>query len=230
MATAQTIVDNARTDMAMDPGKELWSDMQLIRYLNEGLSFLYAKSDFKFRFQNATISPLIAGQANYAYATDFGKMLWAKRIDGDAASGESDESLLTIVTDGLATWQQKVDLDKTGDIPQYIYQEAGELKIWPIPTADAAARWTIEYQYTEYPDTLTSADTPGIPSEWHFVLEHYVRYRAFASKPGSQMRTFAADALSEWERWSAKAIADMLARQNEHMTYYMPILPSKPRK
>ncbi len=229
MATAQTIINNARTDMAMDPGKELWSDTQLLRYLNEGLSFLYAKSDFKFRFENATFS-LVASQANYSYAADFGKLLWAKRIDGDATSTESDESTLDIITDDLATWQQSVDLDKTGDIPQYIYEEGGEFKVWPIPNATAAARWTIEYQYSEYPTTLTTTDTPGIPAQWHFVLEHYVRYRAFASKPGSSMKTFAADALSEWEKWSAKAVADMLARQNEDMTYYMPKLPSKPLK
>lgn len=229
MATAQGIINNARTDMAMDPGKELWSDAQLLRYLNEGLSFLYAKSDFKFKFQNTSFA-LVAGQANYSYASDYGKLLWAKRIDGDAASTEADESPLTVITDDLDTWQEDVDLDKTGDIPEYIYEEASELKIYPVPTATAAARWTIEYQYSEYPDTLTVTSTPGIPSEWHFVLEHYIRYRAFASKPGSSMKSFAADALSEWEKWSAKAVADMLKRQDEDMTYYMPKLPSKPRK
>jgi len=227
--TAQTIIDNAREDMAMDPGKELWSDTQLLRYLNEGLSFLYAKADFKFRFETATFA-LVAAQDNYTPAADYGKLLWAKKIDGDAASTEADESPVTIITDDLATWQQSVDLDKTGDIPAYIYEEAGELKVWPVPTATAAARWTIEYGYSEYPATLATTDSPAIPSEWHFVLEHYVRYRSFASKPGSSMKTFAADALSEWEKWSAKAIADMLARQNEDMTYYMPKLPSKTRK
>lgn len=229
MATAQTIIDNARTDMAMDPGKELWSDAQLLRYLNEGLSFLYAKSDFEFKMQSATF-PLVAGQDNYSFASDYGKLLWAKRVDGDATSTESDESVLDVITDNLVEWQQTVDLDKTGDIPEYMYEEGGEFKIWPIPTATAAGRWTIKYQYSEYPDTLTAASTPGIPSEWHFVLEHYVRYRSFASKPGSSMKTFAADALSEWEKCSAKAVSDMLMRQNEDPTYYMPQLPSKSRK
>jgi len=230
MATAQQIIDDSRTDIAIDPGKEVWSDAQLLRYLNEGISFVYAKNNYKFEWKDGTVTPLVDGTAGYAYAADFRRLLWAKLVDGDATSTENDEYNLTQVTDTLGDFQQGRDMDKQGDTPEYIYEEDGQFKLWPIPNATAAARWTIKYKYSETPDVLTGVDTPAFPSEWHFVLNHYVRYRAFASKPGAANKDFASDALGEWELWSAKAIADMAHREGERMTYVPQALPSKNRK
>ena len=80
--TAQEIIDNARTDMAIDPGKEIWTDSQLLRYLNEATSFLYAKANWKYEFEDGTVALLVLNQANYALPADFRRMLWVKIVDG----------------------------------------------------------------------------------------------------------------------------------------------------
>ncbi len=228
MATAQTIIDNARADMKIDPGKVIWTDSQLLRFVNEALAFLYERAEFKFEWKETTISPLVDGQAAYAYATDYRSLLWAKLVDGDAVSTGADESSLTIVTDTLGSFQQNRDMDYEGDQPGYIYEEDSKFKIWPIPNATAAARWTIKYKYSEFPTTLGLLDSPEFPGQWHNILEHYVRYRAWGSLPGPQNQASASNALGEWDGWSAKAVYDMLHRQDEFLTFRMPVLPTKP--
>lgn len=229
MATIDTIVNNTREDLKIDPGKQIWTDTQLTRWTNEGISFIYAKSDFKFEFKEATFA-LVDGTAAYAYASDFRKMLWAKIVDTTAADTGADETELTIITDTLTDFQREHDMDADGDAPSYIYEEDGQLKVWPVPNASAAAKYTIKYKYTEYPDTYTLLDTPDFPAEWHFVLEHYNRYRAWSELPGAKNEQKAATALQEWEMWSAKAIADMLDREQEKLTFRPPVLPFKRRK
>ena len=230
MATIQTIIDNARSDIRIDPGKVIITDASLVRYANEAVNLLYTKSDFKFKFKDGTITPLVAGQANYTPATDYGKLLWAKLVDGDADSTQNDEGILIDVTDDLANWQQERDMDYQGDTPAYIYEEDSVFKLWPIPNATAVARYTVKYKYSEISDVLTTASTPSFPSRWHFVLEHYIRYRAFSSMPGVQNQALAQAALSEWNAWSPKVVNDMLVRSGEAMSYNMTKLPTKRNK
>ena len=163
MATLATIISNSREDLKIDPGKQIWTDSQLTRWANEGISFMYSRSDFKFEFKETTITPLVDGTASYAFATDFRKMLWAKLVDTTAASTGADESRLTIVTDTLTDFQQTYDMDYKGDIPAYIYEESGTLKLWPVPNASAAAKYTVKYKYTEYPDVYTALEVPAFP-------------------------------------------------------------------
>jgi len=228
--TIETLINNAREDLKIDPGKVIWTDDQLVRWANEAISFIYAKGDFKFEFKTGTINPLVDGTAAYTMPSDYGHMLWAKLVDTTAASTGADEEELTIITDTLIDFQKTYDMDAEGDKPGYIYEEDGEIKVYPVPNAAAAAQYTVKYKYAEYPDTYTTADTPDFPSEWHFIVEHYVRYKAWSSVPGQQNQQNAQMALSEWDRWSPKAIADMLHRENEGLTFRAPILPSKRRK
>lgn len=225
--TAQTIIDNARTDLRIDPGKNIWTDTQLLKYLNEGVSLFYQKADFKFRFKDATITPLVNGQASYTLPTDYGRLLWVKTVDAEASSTENDETVLENITDTLTDFQQTYDMNEADEVPQYVYEENGKLYLWPIPNADTVSRFTLKYKYSEYPTVLTLTASPDLPSEWHFVFEFYVRYRAWSSTPGNQEQQNALNTLNEWEKWSAKAAADILHRGNEKMTYQSVILPSK---
>ncbi len=228
--TIETIIDNAREDLKIDPGKVIWTDDQLTRWANEAISFIYAKSDFKFEFKDGTITPLVDGQAAYTMPTDFRLMLWAKINDTTATDTGADDSEITIITDTLTDFQKTHDMDAEGDQPGYIYEEDGQLKVYPVPNATAAATYIIKYKYTEYPDVYTASDTPDFPAEWHFIVEHYIRYKAWSSVPGQQEQQNAAVALSEWDRWGAKAIWDMLHREQEKLTYRPVVLPSKRRK
>ena len=227
--TAQEIIDNARTDMAIDPGKEIWTDAQLLRYLNEGASFLYAKASWKYEFKEGTVNPLVLNQPNYTLPTDFRRMLWIKVID-NTMPATANSSVIPLVTNTLTDFQQTRDMDATGIGPSFAYIEDGELYVWPLPNATSVATYSLKFKYVKYPATLTGTDTPIFPAEWHFILGHYIRYRAFASKPGGSNKTFAQDALNEWELWSKKAIADMLHIQDERLSYIMPTLPSNNTK
>ena len=227
--TAQEIIDNARTDMAIDPGKEIWTDSQLIRYLNEATSFLYAKANCKYEFEDGTVALLILNQANYALPADFRRMLWVKVVD-NTKPVTSNEAVIPMVTNTLTDFQQTRDMDATGTGPSFTYIEDGELYVWPLPNATAVATYSLKFKYVKYPTELTGVGTPIFPAEWHFILGHYIRYRAFASKPGGSNKAFAQDALNEWELWSKKAIADMLHLQDERLSYIMPTLPSNNAK
>lgn len=223
--TAQEIIDNARTDMAIDPGKEIWTDSQLLRYLNEAASFLYAKANWKYEFEDGTVALLVLNQANYALPADFRRMLWVKIVDGTKPV-TSNETVIPMVTNTLSDFQQTRDMDATGDGPSFAYIEDGDLYVWPLPNATAVATYSLKFKYVKYPAELTGVDTPIFPAEWHFILGHYIRYRGFASKPGGSNKAYAQDALNEWELWSKKAIADMLHIQDERLSYIMPTLPS----
>jgi len=227
--TAQEIIDNARTDMAIDPGKEIWTDSQLLRYLNEAASFLYAKANWKYEYEDGTVALLVLNQANYALPADFRRMLWVKVVDGTKPV-TSNEVIIPMVTNTLSDFQQTRDMDATGTGPSYTYIEDGDLYIWPLPNATAVATYSLKFKYVKYPAELTGVGTPIFPAEWHFILGHYIRYRAFASKPGGSNKTFAQDALNEWDLWSKKAIADMLHLQDERLSYIMPLLPSNNSK
>jgi len=227
--TAQEIIDNARTDMAIDPGKEIWTDAQLLRYLNEAASFLYAKANWKYEFEDGTVALLVLNQANYALPADFRRMLWVKIVDGTKPV-TSNEAIIPMVTNTLSDFQQTRDMDATGTGPSYTYIEDGDLYVWPLPNATAVATYSLKFKYVKYPAELTGVGTPIFPAEWHFILGHYIRYRAFASKPGGSNKSFAQDALNEWELWSKKAIADMLHLQDERLSYIMPLLPSNNSK
>ena len=453
MATAQTIIDNARTDLKIDPGKVIWTDAQMLRYVNAGVSLVYNKTDHKFEFRDAIIDPLTSGERTYTHNADYNRLLWAKLIDRDVTAptadatsligrwefdeesgtvandtsssnldgtisgaiyvggmsysaldfdgtddnvtvtdnaliqnifdtggsisvwinpdsdGENslghiiaktgwglfidnetagnvrigfdvdfdgatngqwvtaltnipldrwthvvitynadavandpiiyidgtavtitevttpvgarvtdaavnlligdrpagarnfdgtidevriysraisasealdlndkaersgqDESELIIVTDTLTDFQRLHDMQFQSDIPKYIYEEEDRLRIWPIPTNEATRRFYIRYKYSEYPDALTLTQEPGFPSHWHYILEHYVRYRCYSSIPGPQNQNNTALALSEWEKWSAKAYNDILHREQERLTYRSPVLPFKRKK
>ena len=227
MATIQTLIDDAREDMKIDPGKIIWTDDQLIRYANEAVDLIYNSANFKFGYKDGTITPLVDGTASYAKAADFRKMIWAKLKDGNATSTENDEELLTNVTDTLPQFQMHRDMNDTGDKPAYIYEENDLIYLYPVPNAACAARYTIKYKYSEYPDIMTGVSTPAFPSHWHFIVGHYVRYRAYGAIPGPQNMANAANALQEWREWKQKAVADMLHREGEGMSFKVPVLPRK---
>lgn len=228
--TIGTIISNAREDLKIDPGKAIWTDSQLTRWANEAISFIYAKADFKFEFKDGTITPLVDGTAGYAMPADYNRMLWAKINDNTITDTGADDAEITIITDTLVDFQKEHDMDADGDKPGYIYEEDGELKVYPVPNATAAGRYTVKYKYAEYADVYTSTDTPDFPSEWHFIIEHYIRYRAWSELPGNREGNKAAIALKEWDMWGAKAIADMLHREQEKLTYRAVVLPSKTKK
>jgi len=216
-----TIRDRVRQDLKIDPGKNIWTDAQLERWANEAINIIYTQSDLKLSFLEDSIS-LVNGTAKYDFAGDYRKMLYAKIV---STTGEID---IPIITDGLAAFKAKYDMADTGDVPQCVYEEVNQLGVWPVPTATAAANYTVKVGYISYTSDLTSTQIPTFPSKWHYIVEFYVRYRALRAIPGKEQE--AQLALTEWEKWLRISLADILWRQNESLTFNMPILPFKRRK
>lgn len=228
MSTLNQMTDNAREKLKIDRPKDIWTDSELKTYINEGLTRFYAKADMKESWEDGTIATLVDGQGNYTKPTDLRRMFWAALVDTTVSDTGADESPLEIVTDILGDFQQQRDMDDTGDQPQYIYEEGGELWLWPVPNSTAASKYTVKFKYGERPATLSDSDSPAFPSEWHFILEDYAVWRAWNKLPGKQ--TEAAIAKDVWEEGWRQAMQDIVWSAGERLTWRMPVLPFKRRK
>lgn len=226
--TAQALIDDIRVELQIDKGKNIWTDNELLRYLNEGINDIYSVMNFKFEYKDGVIATLADGLAKYPKPSDLRKVLWTKLVDKNAVSTEADEEELVNVTDILASFQENRDMDLEGDKPQYFYIEGDYLWLYPIPNTTAAAGYTVKYKYSQYPDKLELTDRPAFSVAWQHVLNWYVKYRAWDKLPGKE--TQAMRAYDQYDMWKRKASADMADIQNEGMQYYTPVLPFKRRK
>jgi hypothetical protein len=228
MSTLTQLTDNTRSKLKIDPMADIWSDTELQTYIGEALTLFYSKANMKDEWEDSTQALLVAGTGSYTKPADCRRILWAKLYDKTAASTEADESPLTIVTDTLAEFQEGRDMEAQGDTPGYIYEEGGSLWLYPVPNAAAVAKWGFKIKYSERPATLTAATSPAFASEWHFVLEDYAVWRAWAKLPGKQNEAEAA--LRIWEKNWRSAMQDIVWTTGEYQQFRMPILPSKRRK
>jgi hypothetical protein len=225
MSTLTQLTDNTRIKLKIDPMSDIWSDTELQSYVGEALTLFYSKANMKDEWEDGTITPLVAATASYTKPTDCRRILWAKLVDATATSTQADESPLEIVTDTLAEFQQTRDMEAQGNAPGYIYEEGGQLWLYPVPNATAAAKYTVKFKYSERPATLTAVTSPVFASEWHFVLEDYAVWRAWVKLPGKQQE--AALARDIWERNWRSAMQDIVWTTGEYQQFRVPILPSK---
>ena len=225
--TIAQLIANAREDLKIDPGKNIWTDAQLTRWANEGINILRTQSDLKVSFEEADIT-LVDGTASYAKETDYRKMLYAKTIDTTAASTDADEGSMEIMTDNLVEFRANHDMQVTNDVPTTVWEEDDKIYVYPIPTAACAAKYKVRIGYSDYIADLTSSESPDFQSKWHNIIEYYIRYKALRAIPGKEEMSQLA--LQEWDKWSRVALADMLWRQDERMEFKMPFLPFKRRK
>jgi len=228
MSTLNTLTDNAREKLKIDPTKDVWTDDELKLYINEALVRFYAKANMKVSWEDGTIATLVASQGNYTKPTDMRRMLWAKLVDTTASSTQVDEAPLDIVTDFLGDFQQEYDMQAEGDQPQYIYEEGGELWVYPVPNSTAAAKYTVKFKYSERPATLGDTDSPGFSSDWHFILEDYAVWRAWNKIPGKENEAIGAKTV--WEENWRQAMQDIVWDNGERLTWRMPVLPSKNKR
>lgn len=204
MPLVSAIRDQARENLNIDPGKSLWTDVQLLRWLNEGAAMLHAEMDWKDIEQSSTIT-LVDATSTYSPASDY--MRLRRSSVKFTPSGGSKGPVKYIE---LVDLEEAVnDLTQTGDVPQYVYETNGLLGFYPTPNSTMAAG-TLNYSYYEWPDTYAASDTPDFPAQWHFILEHYIEYRAWGILPG--MEANASLALQKWERELNRMKAERLRR------------------
>ena len=228
MATLNTLTENVRTKLTIDPQRDIWTDSELKTYINEGITKFYAKANMKEEWKDGTISPLVASQGNYTKPTDLRRILYANLVDTTASNTDSDESSLTIITDDLLNRQKDWDMDYEADAPQYIYEEGGELWLYPVPNATAASTYTVKYKYSKRPAVLGDSDSPEIPEEWHFIFEDYAVWRAWNRLPDKVNE--AANAKVIWEENWRQAMQDILTTTGETLTWQQLALPHKDPK
>lgn len=211
MPTVSSIISNAREDLKIDPGKNIWTDSQLTRWLNEGAAMLAAETDWKDIEKSSTIT-LVASTATYTPATDYHRLMKNSVVFTDSNGAESRVKYVEL-------FELKVDvldLTVTGNIPEKVYETGGELGFYPVPNATAATG-TLGYSYYEWPDTYTANDTPAFPAEWHFLLEHYVEYRAWGVLPGREQAS--ALGMQKWQLGVNKMKIERLRREGPTLSW-----------
>ncbi len=229
MATLNTLTDNTRTKLVIDPQKDIWTDSELKLYINEGITRFYAKASIKEAYKDGSIALLVDQQSNYTKPADLRRLLWAKVINKTYTDSTANEVLLlTDVTDNLADFQKTHEMDADGDCPQYIYEEDGELWLYPVPNSNAVTNYSIEYKYSERPAVLGDTDTPDIPTEWQFIFEDYAVWRAWNKLPDKENEAVNAKAI--WEENWRQAMQDIVLTSGERVTWKMPVLPKKNKK
>lgn len=225
MSTITELRDETRDDLKIDPGKVIWTDTQLTRWLNDAIKIFYAKANIKEEWEDGTIAAFVDGTASYTPASDLRRILWLKLVDTTATSTGADETLLTDVTNKLAEFQSQHDLDYESNVPQYYWVEDELLHFWPVPNATTASTYTAKYKYSERAATLSGTDEPGISADWHYIFTLYARHKAWSILPDKQGE--ANVAWQEWEMHWRKALADLLWKQGELMQFKEPVLPAK---
>ncbi len=75
----------------------------------------------------------------------------------------------------------------------------------------------LELCYYQWPATYTATDTPDFPPEWHFLLEHYIEYRAWGILPGREQS--AQLALAKWESGILAMKQERLRRTGPTLSY-----------
>jgi len=204
MATCEQIRDQARENLKIDPGKTVWTDVQLLRWLNEGAAMMHMEQDWKDIERAAQIA-LVNGTSTYAPAANYKSLITNSIKFTDSNGGIRDVKYVEL----FELQGSYNDITATGDAPEYIYETAETLGFYPVPNATAATG-TLDYRYFDWPDTYVIANTPVFPPQWHFLLEHYIEYRAWGILPGRE--NSASLALQKWERGLGQMKGERLRR------------------
>lgn len=208
MSTAQSIVDFSRENLKIDPSKTIWTDVQLLRWLNEAAKKLRSRADWKDTEKSASIAALswVSGTRLYDPATDYERLIDNSVVFTNAAGNEA--TMRYVELDELQVTYP--DLTTTGDAPQWVYESGGQLGFYPVPNATAATG-TLSYRYYSYPATYALGDTVvGLESEYTDVLEDYVEYKAWKQLPGREQSSNLA--MQRWEKGVSEIKADRLRR------------------
>jgi hypothetical protein len=212
MSTAQAIVDYSRENLKIDPSKTIWTDVQLLRWLNEATKKLRAKADWK-DVEAADTIVLVNGTATYTPATDYNRLIDNSVIFTTAGGQEANVKYVEL-NELQATYY---DLTTTGDAPEWIYETGGTLGFYPVPNATAATG-TLDYGYYSYPATYALGDTiVGLEAEYTDVLEDYVNYKAWKQLPGREQSSNLS--FQRWELGVSGIKADRLRRSGPMLQF-----------
>ena len=220
MSTLLELTDIVRENLRIDPNKNIWTDTQLKRWINDGLRVLKGEGDYRNFEDEATVT-MVDGTQLYTKPTSFKKLLWAKVSDGTALYP------LLNITDTLEDYQETYDWTHEDDFPQYIYESENKLGLWPVPNATAAAK-TLTIKYAMEHTTLADGAEVDIDGAWQHILEPYAEYRAWAILPNrvNEMNV----AKQRWEEGLSQYKADTLRKHGYRYTFSLPDKESKQAK
>jgi len=174
MSTLTEMTDNTRTDLNIDPGKDVWSDATIQRFINEFIGIVYAWDNQAFSETTGTIT-LVASTATYDLSselTNYGK-LQSLKLAGYT-------TLLDEVTD-LDDFEDGRDLTTEG-VPRWFYWYGDDtIGLYPVPDGTVA---TATARFNRDNPTITAGESPAWDDRWHYVCELYARWKCFEALPG----------------------------------------------
>lgn len=132
------------------------TDARVDAWLNEGY---YRVCDWMpWPFLETTISG-----ASPLTITDLGEVLAVTNTESDFPLDYVDRRIVLAVDD---------DMNQLG-VPQLWWLEDNTVYVWPGSSTD-----TVTVRYVKTPVLLTAADTPIIPTRWHYLLVEWAVYKA----------------------------------------------------
>ena len=209
--TAQDIINNARTNLKIDPNKKIWLDDDLLRWLNEAIGKYEAKTEWYRDIKSASVT-IVDGTALYALESDFRVVL-----DQSVRFTDVDGNVMKVdMVNYEDVVNDYVDLTTEGDYPKYAYLKGSSIGFYPVFNTKAATG-SAAYEYYGYTDDYVVGDTVVFPQNYIDILENYIEYKAWGIIPGksAEMST----AFDKWNIGLRQAMGDILRQKGSSLTF-----------
>ena len=188
-------------DGSIPDSYSLWSNFQLIQYLNQAVNEFASKTYCLKDYTNFNLEV----EADNQFIDLDNRIL--KVEHAELVSTNRVLKVITLeefVTKYGPTWTTRIGT------PQVLISdiEYDKLVLWPIPESDDTIKLTVRRIPLEDLDQMD--DTPEIPSQYHYGLLHYMKFQAFSSPKAvlSGLMNLAGMERANWEEFLLRAIRD----------------------
>lgn len=186
-------------DGSIPDSYSLWSNFQLIQYLNQ------AVNEFASKTYCLKGSAELKVEADNQFIDLDNRILKVEH----AELGSTNRVLKVITLEEFVTKYGPTWTTRSGK-PQVLITdvEYDKLVLWPIPEVDDTIKLTVRRVPLEDLDQME--DTPEIPSQYHYGLLHYMKFQAFSSPKAvlAGLINIAGMERSNWEEFLLRAIRD----------------------
>ena len=179
MSTAQDIIDRARDDLN-DPDGITWSDLDLIRYINDAQNaIIVARPDAKTSIQSIS---LVAGSKQSLPSDALRLIDVIRNLDSSGNPGKSISPVERRDLDAIdPKWHTRTEKDI---IDHFSYDERNPKVFWVSPPAKDGI--IVEAVVSKLPNDVTAAtDAIDLDDSYMQPLIEYVLYRAYNKETDS---------------------------------------------
>lgn len=180
MATLQTLRDQLKDELKIDPNNSIWSNTVLNRAIVQAVRQIQQDGNYDWHFNdNETSMSTVVSQATYALATGFVRL-----EDGTVKYNQYQLKPADYVwLKGTFT-----TLAQDGQ-PVYYYLRGNNLGVYPRPNAIQTLEYTFRKKLT---DMSSDTDDSGLPDEFNEALTQFACYLTWNDIEGREDKAIAA--------------------------------------